>query len=242
MTAVAARSSTAGTDSSTQVDRLQDKVTVVRDDTGIPHVFARNEQDLMFLQGWMHARDRLFQMDIDRRTAEGTVAELLGATAVEGDVDLRLFGVRRAAERSWPLLSSESQNALKAYTAGVNAYVARNPLPPEYAALEITAIRPWTDIDSLSVLSLVLFGQSFDLTNINRTNVLMRYRAVGTAQGFDGTPCSSKTRTALHPSTQRRPCRTRRAWVHRKPPSTVCPPRTLECQARKALSCSIRAS
>jgi penicillin amidase len=170
----------------TRVEGLIDAATVVRDDTGVPHVFAGNEPDLIFLQGWLHARDRLFQMDMDRRTAEGTVAELLGAAALQGDVELRTFGVRRAAERSWLLLSSRSKKALEAYAAGVNAYLARSALPAEYAALEITAVRPWSGVDSLSVLSLVLFGLSFDLTDINRSNVLIRYRAAGAAQGFDG--------------------------------------------------------
>ena len=181
-----AHGTTIGTQSFTRVDGLADAATIVRDDTGIPHVFARNERDVVFLQGWLHARDRLFQMDIDRRTAEGTVAELLGETAIQGDIELRIFGIRRAAERSWPLLSSDSQAALMAYAAGVNAYIARHPLPAEYAAVEISAVRPWTEIDSLSVLSLVLFGQSFDLADIDRSNVLMRYRAAGAAQGFDG--------------------------------------------------------
>lgn len=170
----------------TQLEGLTDKATVVRDDSGVPHIFARNEADLMFLQGWLHARDRFFQMDIDRRTAEGTLAELLGQTALGSDIDLRTFGVRRAAERSWSLLSNESKQALEAYAAGVNAYLARHPLPAEYAAIEIATVRPWTEIDSLGILSLVLFGQSFDLTDINRTNVLTRYRVAGTAQGFDG--------------------------------------------------------
>src|SRR5688572_2153110 len=79
-------SSTTATQFFTAVEGLADAATVVRDDTGVPHVFARNERDVVFLQGWQHARDRLFQMDIDRRTAEGTVAELLGATAIQGDV------------------------------------------------------------------------------------------------------------------------------------------------------------
>jgi penicillin G amidase len=177
---------TTGSKAITRIEGLAEAATIVRDDTGIPHVFARNERDVIFLQGWLHARDRLFQMDVDRRTAEGTVAELLGPAAIQGDIELRTFGIRRAAERTWPLLSSESQTALKAYAAGVNAYAAHHPLPAEYAALEISAVRPWTEFDSLGVLSLMIFGQSFDLTDINRTDVLMRYRAAGTAQGFDG--------------------------------------------------------
>ena len=94
-----AHGTTTGTQFFTPVEGLEDAATVVRDETGIPHVFARNERDVVFLQGWQHARDRLFQMDMDRRTAEGTVAELLGATAIQGDVELRTFGVRRSAER-----------------------------------------------------------------------------------------------------------------------------------------------
>src|SRR5689334_6702275 len=88
---------------------------IVRDDDGVPHIFANTEADLAYLQGYAHARDRLFQMDTLRRQAAGTLAELLGSTALPSDVQLRTFGIRRAAERSLPVLSAQTRAALKAY-------------------------------------------------------------------------------------------------------------------------------
>src|SRR5262245_40227196 len=108
---------------------------IVRDEDGIPHIFAKSETDMAFLQGYVHARDRLFQMDVSRRRADGTLAELLGASELSSDVMVRTIGLRRAAERSLAAASREMQASLAAYAAGVNAYVSANPLPPEYAAL-----------------------------------------------------------------------------------------------------------
>src|SRR5262245_27958203 len=73
----------------TRLDGLRDPGKIVRDSDGVPHIFATNEHDLVFLQGWAHARDRLFQMDVSRRQAEGTLAELLGHSALSSDVQLR---------------------------------------------------------------------------------------------------------------------------------------------------------
>lgn len=179
-------SAAADCESLTRIAGLEHPATLVRDSSGIPHITAGSERDMVFLQGWVHARDRLFQMDSDRRQAEGTLAELFGSTLLADDVQLRRFGIHRAAERSWPLLSSEVRSALRAYADGVNDYVAHHSLPAEYARLELATFRPWTELDSLSVLSLALFQQSFDLADIERTNVLQRYRTVGAALGFDG--------------------------------------------------------
>jgi penicillin amidase len=165
---------------------LRSKGTVVRDRDGIPHIAARTEPDAIYLQGFTHARDRLFQMDVARRQADGTLAELLGSGALASDVQLRTFGLRRAAERSLPILSQNVRTALGAYADGVNAYAARNPLPAEYAALEISTFRPWTPIDSLVILKLISFGLSFELTDLDRTTLLAQYQAGGAAQGFNG--------------------------------------------------------
>jgi penicillin amidase len=160
---------------------------VVRDKEGIPHIAASTEREAIYLQGFTHAQDRLFQMDVIRRQAEGTLAELLGAGALPSDVQLRTFGLRRAAERSLPILSEDVRRALSAYADGVNAYVAGHPLPPEYGALEITTFRPWAPVDSLSVLRAISFGLSFELTDLDRTTLLAQYQAEGAARGFDGT-------------------------------------------------------
>jgi penicillin amidase len=174
------------TESYVRQRKSRDNGRVVRDSDGIPHIAASTEREVIYLQGFTHAQDRLFQMDVTRRTADGTLAELLGAGALPSDVQLRTFGLRRAAERSLPMLSRHVRDALSAYGDGVNDYVARNSLPPEYAALEITTFRPWAPVDSLSILKLISFGLSFELTDLDRTTRLAQYQAAGAAQGFDG--------------------------------------------------------
>jgi penicillin amidase len=158
---------------------------ITRDRFGVAHVHASSQHDLFFLQGWVHADDRLFQMDTSRRQASGTLAELLGPAAVASDVQLRTIGLRRAAERSLAVISPAGRAALEAYTDGVNAFVASHPLPPEYAALHLTRFSPWTAVDSLAVGKLVAFGLSFDL-DLGFTQQLAAYQAAGTAGGFDG--------------------------------------------------------
>jgi penicillin G amidase len=77
-----------------RVPGLQAPALVLRDANGVPHIFARNERDLFFLQGWVHAQDRFFQMDVGRREASGTLAELLGPAVLDDDVEIRTVGVR----------------------------------------------------------------------------------------------------------------------------------------------------
>jgi penicillin amidase len=117
---------------------------VTRDRFGIAHVHAGSDHDLFFLQGWVHASDRLFQMDTSRRQASGTIAELLGPAALPSDVQMRTLGLQRAAERSLAVTSPDGLAALEAYADGVNAWVAGHQLPPEYAALHLTRFQPST--------------------------------------------------------------------------------------------------
>ena len=170
----------------TTLSGLDRRATVARDANGVPHVFASSEHDLFFLQGWVHAEDRLFQMDLIRRQASGTLAELLGLDALASDVELRTLGLRRAAEGSLDVLSEPVRNALAAYADGVNAFVARHPLPPEYGALELTAVAPWTPLDSATVAKALAFSLSFEL-DIEPTLTLLQYQGTGAVAGFDGT-------------------------------------------------------
>jgi penicillin amidase len=158
---------------------------VWRDAYGIAHVRATNEHDLYFLQGYVHAQDRLFQMDVNRRQASGTLAELLGPGALASDVDLRTLGLRRAAVRSLGIVSARARAALRAYAEGVNAFTRRHPLPPEYAAIEVTRFEPWTDLDSMTVAKSIAFSLSFGLEDITYTQALLAYQAaLGQARGF----------------------------------------------------------
>lgn len=169
---------------------LQGPAHIVRTTDGIAHLTALNKHDVYFLQGWVHAQDRLFQMDYLRRVASGTLAELLGTGALGSDVQMRTLGLRRAAERSWAAASSRVRAALTAYTQGVNAYLtgpqlAGSGLPPEYQALALTSVAPWTPVDSLVIGRLVSFQLSFDL-DLDPTLELQAYLAAGAAHGFDG--------------------------------------------------------
>ena len=165
---------------------LDGPASVDRDHHGIAHIRAGTRHDLFFLNGWVHAQDRLFQMDVRRRQAGGTLAELLGPAALPSDVQLRTIGLHRAAARSLPALSDDARAVLAAYADGVNAWVADHPLPPEYGALRLTRFRPWTALDSVAIGKLQAFALSFDL-DIELTTALLGYQQAGQAAGFDGT-------------------------------------------------------
>jgi len=168
------------------VPGLQATVLIARDKDGVPHIFAQNAQDLFFAQGFVHARDRIFQMDFARRQAYGTAAELVGASALPGDVQARTLGVGRQLSETLGLLSPETRVALEAYANGVNASIARQPLPPEYIDLELSRIEPWTALDSIAVARLIAFSLSFDTSDLSRTMAFVSYVLSGAFGGFDG--------------------------------------------------------
>jgi penicillin amidase len=163
---------------------LREPARVTVDNEGISHVRAHNDHDLYFMQGWVHAGDRLFQMDYNRRLASGTVAELLGTAALPTDVQLRTLGLRRSAQRSYDAASPFYRAALDAYTEGVNARLKRlTALPPEYGALHVAKVADWTPVDSIAVGKLISFSNGFAL-DIDRTVALQTYIAVfGPARG-----------------------------------------------------------
>ena len=170
-----------------RVEGLKGPATIRWTTGGIPHIVAANEHDVFFLTGWVHAQDRLFSMDVLRRLANGTLAELFGAPALATDVELRTLGLRRAAEKSASIQAPPVLAALKAYSAGINAYVAEYGLPTEYAFLEITEFDPWTFLDSLAAANAVVFDLNFSVQDIVNTINLQTFIAVGTEVGFDGT-------------------------------------------------------
>lgn len=169
-----------------EIPALHSPVKVVRDVDGIPHITGNNEYDVVFVQGYLHAQDRFFQMDFSRRQASGTLAELLGPSALASDVQLRTFGLRRAAQLSLAALTPETKAGLQAYADGVNYFLATQPLSPEYGLLETTQVDPWTPLDSVAIGKLIAFGLSFDL-DIGTTEALLSYDFAGQALGFDGT-------------------------------------------------------
>jgi len=136
---------------------LQGAVEVRYDDRGVPHIFATTEEDAYRALGYVVARDRLFQLDIQTRAASGRLTELVGARALELDESPRLLGMPRAAERKFAALdsNSESRRILDAYAGGVNAYIDSlkpRDYPIEYKLLDAKPER-WQPINSIHLLN-----------------------------------------------------------------------------------------
>jgi len=127
-------------------------VLVRRDGNGVPHISAANQLDLFFAQGYVTAQDRLWQMDILRRNADGQLAQILGPSLVAHDRAQRVLQFARVARRVWINLSPQSKARFRAYARGVNLYIARHAhsLPPEFRLLGYSP-QPWTGADSLSI-------------------------------------------------------------------------------------------
>ena len=144
---------------------LSAPVEVVRDRDAVPHIYAKSSEDALFALGYVHAQDRLFQMDFQRRVGAGRLSEVLGEATVETDKFLRTLGVYRVAERTLPNLSAETRGALDAYAAGVNAFLGarRGALPPEFLVLGYEP-EPWSPADSLVWLKMMAWdlGSNWD--------------------------------------------------------------------------------
>jgi penicillin amidase len=139
-------------DGEIRLNGLNAPIEIVRDRWGIPHVSARDEYDAFFAQGFCHAQDRLWQMELSRRLARGRLAEVLGEVALDVDRFMRRLGLHRAAQAEWEALSPATRTCLEAYVRGVNAAIdtlTRANLPIEFL---LTRIAPtaWEPLDSLS--------------------------------------------------------------------------------------------
>jgi penicillin G amidase len=134
-----------------EVPGLAQSVEIWRDRLGIPHLQARSSQDAFFAQGFVHAQDRLWQMDYDRHRAYGKVAEYLGAGAVRQDTLLRRLRLAASTRADYAAVNTETRAMLKAYAAGVNAYMQTAArLPIEFQLLERTP-EPWQPWDACAV-------------------------------------------------------------------------------------------
>ncbi|MEO6077082.1 MAG: penicillin acylase family protein [Dokdonella sp.] len=154
---------------------------------GVPTISAANDNDAAFLQGYAHAKDRFYQMDFTRRAVSGTLAELVGPSALSNDIQTRTLGLRRGAERTWRALSDDMRGWMLAYSNGVNYWLANAPaLPPEYGALDLTRATPWSPVDSIVVGKGLAFQLSFDL-DIDPTIRLGTYQAAASAAGLNAT-------------------------------------------------------
>jgi penicillin amidase len=144
---------------------LHNDVRIERDIHGIPHIFAENDHDLFFALGYVHAQDRLFQIDLQRRLPSGCLAEIVGEDAYESDTFYKTLGMHRAAQKSYEQMSPWAKEILDIYCKGVNHYINTGSYPLEYTLLGCTP-QEYTPVDALTfgkMMGWELSGNFYDL-------------------------------------------------------------------------------
>ena len=187
--ALAAVSVTRGT---LKVPGLQQSVTVLRDRWGVAHIYAANQQDLFFAQGYVAAQDRLFQMELWKRSGQGRLAEVLGPTVLARDVDARLLRYRGDMKAEYESYSPDTKEILEAFTSGINAYIAERTapggpgLPVEF---QIAGFKPepWKPEDCLNrMAAFSMTGNSF--SELDHAQLVAAIGADKASQLFDFDP------------------------------------------------------
>ncbi len=164
---------------------LTDKVWAHIDERHTFYIFAHNDHDLFFMLGYLHAKDRWFQMDTLRRRFSGELAALLGENLLEEDIRNRMLGIKPAAKRSLALLPKTDIQVLESYRDGINTYLNTHPLPQEYQALNLSQARKWKVTDSLIIMKGITFLLSLNI-DTERTQRLQNYLVKGIEKKFDG--------------------------------------------------------
>lgn len=136
-------------------------IEIVRDSNAVPHIFAAHDRDAFFALGWVHAEDRLWQLELHRRTATGRLAELFGPDALPSDRTMRALDLAGHARAAVARQKPEALAALEAYAEGINARIravnaeALGRGAPEFFLFGDAALSPWTPADSLAVMKLM---------------------------------------------------------------------------------------
>ena len=196
VTVATVRRSFPQTDGEISVPGLTAPVEVLRDAYGVASIYADTTDDLFEAQGYVHAQDRFFEMDVRRHITAGRLAELFGASQVETDTFIRTLGWRRVAEQELPLLSASTRRALDAYAAGVNAYLQSRStadLALEYSLLNLQGLdyspEPWTAVDSLAWLKAMAWDLGANLDREIETSLMLgRVGPDRTAELYPGNP------------------------------------------------------
>ncbi len=167
------------------VTGLKSQVKVYFDDYGVPQIYAQNQDDAYFTEGYLHAQDRLWQMDLTRRVAEGRLSEVLGSSVIEFDKLFRTIGIHRFAYNWYSNISPDSKKILESYTAGVNKFIEThyNNLPVEFDALNYKP-DPWKPENSLMLARMMgwdlniawytdyIMGEVLSKTGMEKTSLI----------------------------------------------------------------------
>jgi penicillin G amidase len=134
------------------------EVTILRDERGVAYIKASTLEDLCFAQGYIHAQERLWQMELHRRVVQGRLSEIFGADSLEADRFLRTLGLHRITRRVVEKTSSKGRIVMQSYARGVNAFLEQaKPTTPEMLLLRFK-VEPWSEADVAGTLSLMAYN------------------------------------------------------------------------------------
>ncbi len=161
------------------LDGLDGPVTIIRDANAVPHIRATTDQDAFFALGLVHAQDRLWQMELSRRAAQGRLSAMLGARTYDVDLLMKSLDLYGLASRSFDVQSDQTKSVLEAYSAGVNAWIrqvnidAKGRGAPEFFVFG-GELAPWTPVDSLAILKVMALRLSNGARNeVKRARTLL---------------------------------------------------------------------
>jgi penicillin amidase len=170
----------------------REAIEILYDDRMIPHVFAKNEHDVYFAQGYLTAKDRLFQMDFQTRYAAGRISEVVGVKAIDLDKYQRRMGMVYGAESSLKgmMADPKSREMINAYTEGINTYIhslSAARLPLEYKLLDFNP-EDWTPLKCALLLKQMSATLAMGSTEFYMTNILKKFGPEVTADLFPDYP------------------------------------------------------
>lgn len=159
-----------------KLDGLKNEIVIYRDSMAIPYINAQNEQDALFALGFLHAQERMFQMDIARRAAEGKLSEIFGKETLLFDKMFLTVGIRRIAERNYKQVSQLTKNNLAAYSKGVNAFLnSGDALPIEFDILNYTP-EQWKPEHTLMIIRMMAWELNIGLwTDITFSRIVQKF-------------------------------------------------------------------
>ncbi len=153
-------------DGKEKIRGLKAEVTVYRDEYGVPHIFAESDHDVYAAVGYVHAQERLWQMELERRVGMGRLSEILGPPAVSVDKMFRTLGLYQHVQKIAANLDQPTRDALQAYTDGINQFIATHTgkYPLEFDMLSFEP-EPWTIEHSLLISRLMAWEMNFSRWN-----------------------------------------------------------------------------
>jgi penicillin amidase len=171
---------------------LEHPVNILRDRWGVAHIYAQNQHDLFFAQGFVAAQDRLFQMELWKRSGQGRLAEILGPSALPRDINARLLSYRGDMKAEYESYSPDTQSILEAFTSGINAYIATRVAPagpglPLEFQLAGFKPEPWKPTDCLNrMAAFSMTGNAF--AEVEHAEVLQAVGVDAASLQFDFDP------------------------------------------------------